>query len=176
MAATANKLVVVTGVKELDAKLRTLAPNLQRKFVRGALRNAGKRVQVDFKRIVKAEAYDTGAFRDSTKIKALKRSNKRIGIAFFTDTKKMYARRAAKLDKRTGNTHKVQEFFYPSVIEFGSKDRQPVRPMRRSLYDNEKAITAYFVADLRKFIAEQKVTASKAIKADSGFVGKRFKK
>jgi len=166
-AATGGKLVIVTGYRELDAKLRNLPPALQRKFVRGALRKANKRINQEIQRILKAEAYDTGAFAKSIKAKALKRSRKRIGVATFTDTDKLYALYESKHGRKPHPAKgQTEPFFYPAVIEFGSVTHQAVAPMRRALYDNAAVYREYFKADLRQFIAENKVTPAlpKAIK------------
>ncbi len=81
MAAQTGKLVFVTGFKELDAKLGTLEPKVQRKFVRGALRKGGKRLTKEIQRIVREEAYDTGALYRTLKVQSLKRRRGRVGIA-----------------------------------------------------------------------------------------------
>lgn len=162
--AKTGKLVVVTGFKELDAKLRNMPPALQRKFVRGGLRKGTKRLIQEAKRIIKQHAYDTGAFHDSLKAKALKRSRKRVGVATFTDTSKLYAmqqQRRAKRDLKRGLLSAVKkEFFYPAIIEFGDEHHEPVRPLRKALYDNANIYRDYFRADLTQFIADNKVTAA----------------
>ena len=152
----------VTGFAQLDAKLRLLPDKLQRKFVRGALRRAAKRVVVEAKRIVKNEAYDTGTLYRAFKVKALKRSRKRAGVAVFIDREKLFAAYAAKHDGKKPHPAKgsSQPFYYASVIEFGSEHHEPVRPMRRALYDNADILRAYFAADVKQFIAENKVTTA----------------
>lgn len=176
MAAAAKKLVFVTGFRELDDKLRAMEPKLQRKFVRGALRKGGKRLQQEAKRIIKSEARDTGAFEQSIKVKALKRSRKRVGIQMLPERDKLFAKYAAKHDGKEPHPAKSESepFYYPAAIEFGTETHVAVKPMRRALYDNAEVYREYFKADLTQFIAEQKVS-TKLAKA-SGYTGRKFKK
>lgn len=177
MAAQAGKLVIVTGFKELDAKLRQMEPKLQRKFVRGALRKGGKRLTQEAKRIIKTEARDTGAYEQSLKVAALKRSRKRIGIAMFPTRAKLFAKYAAKHGGKLPHpaAGESEPYYYPATIEYGSDTHQAVRPLRRALYDNEKVYREYFKADLTQFIAEQKVD-TKLSKSTGDYTGRKFKK
>lgn len=154
----ANKLVVVTGHKEIDAKLRSMPAAMQRKLVRGALRKSAKREQQDFKRIVRQEAYDTGALQRSTKIRATKRSRVRVGVSLVIDREKLFQEYEKQHGhKPTPRKGESEPHFYPVEIEFGDESQAAVRPLRRSLYDNADAYRAYFVGDMTQFIAEQKV-------------------
>lgn len=159
--AVTGKLVIVTGFRELDAKLRNMPAALQRKFVRGGLRKGSKRLVKEIKQIIRAEAHDTGAFEKSIKVKALKRSNKRVGVATYTDTDKLYAEYTRKHGRpphpMAGET---AAFFYPAVLEFGSDTQEPVKPLRKALYDNANIYREYFKADVLQFIAENKVTTA----------------
>lgn len=173
--ATAGKLVIVTGFKQLDDKLRNMPAALQRKFVRGGLRKGTKRLIQEIRRIIKTDAYDTGAFYGSLKAKALKRSQKRVGVATFTDTDKLYAKYEQKHGHKPHPAKgETQPFFYPAVLEFGSETQEPVKPLRKALYDNASIYREYFKADVLQFIAENKVTV-KLPKA-GGYTGRRFKK
>lgn len=157
----AQKLVVVTGHKELDAKLRGLPAKIQRKFVRGALRRGMKRVVQDYKRIVRTEAYETGTMMRATKTRALKRSRKRIGFTLHIDREKLFAAYRAKYGHDPHPMKgRTDPHYYPASIEFGTDSQPAVRPMRRALYDNEDVIRAYFVGDVKQFIAENKVTTA----------------
>lgn len=154
--AEAYPLVATTGYADIDTKLSQLPPALQRKFYRGALRKGGNRVKQEFQRIVKDEAYDTGAYMRATSVRALKRKKDRIGVSLHVDKSKLIARR----QKKTGET---KEYYYPASLEFGYTRKngthvKPVRAQRRALYDNQKVYLAYFVGDMRQFLAEQKVT------------------
>ena len=158
----ASKQVFVTGHKEIDRVLSGLPLAMQKKFVRHALRVSTKKVQKDFERNVKdAELIDTKAFLQSTKVKATKRSRNKVGMALFTDTEAMHARRKKKL---TGSKESLKdikannkfgdEFFYPAVLEFGDAHHPPHKPMRKALYDNAKAVQAYFEGDVLSSIQE----------------------
>lgn len=155
-------LVIVTGFAQLDAKLKSLPPNLQRKFVRGALRKGAKRIVLEAKRIVRAEAYDTGTLHKAFKVKALKRSRTRIGVSMFVDRDKLFADYAKKHGGKPPHpaAGEKEPFYYPAAIEFGTDKQPAIRPMRRALYDNADVYRAFFRADVLQFIAENKVTTA----------------
>lgn len=163
-ASTKNTgLVSVTGFKDIDDKLRKLPDAVQKKFLRGAMRTGSKRVQKAFvTNVQREELIDTKAFMQSTKVKALKRSRVRMGVALFTDTAAMYARRQKKLSKSKDKLKDIKKtidtkehFFYPAVLEFGDAHHPPHMPMRKALYENEKAIRAYFQSDMKQLIDAQ---------------------
>lgn len=154
-----GKLVTVTGFKDIDAKLRKLPEALQKKMLRSAMRTGVKRVQKAFvTNVQRDELIDTKAFMQSTKAQALKRSRKRFGVALFTDTKAMHARRFKKQARSKRSLKEIKqrdfsdEFFYPAVLEFGSEHFPAKKPMRRALYENDKVIRAYFRSDLKQLI------------------------
>jgi hypothetical protein len=156
---SSSKLVYVTGHKELDLKLRLLPDKLQRKFVRGALRKCAKRVVRDTQNIVRAEAYNEGVLYRALKVKSLKRSRVRVGTSVFIDREKLFAAYQAKYGHPPHPAKgRNDPFYYPAVIEFGSDTKEPVKPMRRALYDNANELRALFAADVKQFIAENKVT------------------
>ncbi len=159
--------VVITGDKELDAKLKSLAPALQRKFIRGALRRNMKRAEREFKKIVDSEAHDTGAYEGATKIFSMKRSRERIGSALYVSKRKLFAAYAEEHEDAAGNPKlphpakgKSVPFYYPEVLEFGDAHHKPIRAQRRALYDHQAAYRAEFINDVHQFIDEQKVTSS----------------
>src|SRR5262245_23165176 len=112
------------------------------------MRSSSKLVAKDAKRIVKREAYDTGAFAQSIGVRALKRSRKRIGVGIFVDRAKLFAllfkkKTGVKLGLKALKAGGLEEgeHYYPASIEFGwtQKDgtfHPPVKPMRRALYEN----------------------------------------
>jgi hypothetical protein len=152
--------VFVTGHKELDAKLAKMPAALQKKLIRGGLRKAGKRIQRDFKGIVKAEAYISGALHSSTTIRAKKRSRVSAGIEMGVDYGKLEANYAAKHEGKTPSPAKSGQGPFPYIValEFGTDTQPPEKPLRRSLYDRILTLRSYFVADLLQFIAENKVS------------------
>jgi hypothetical protein len=68
--------VAITGVKELDRKLRRIDAKLGKKIVTQGSRRALKPVQLAARRFVPV---DTGELRKGIKVKALRRSRKRFG-------------------------------------------------------------------------------------------------
>lgn len=167
---SSSKLVFVTGHAQLDAKLRLMPDKLQRKFVRGALRKCAKRVVREAQNIVRAEAYNFGVLYRALKVKSLKRSRKRVGVSVFIDRDKLFAAYQAKYGHPPHPAKGSSDpFYYPAVIEFGSETQEPIKPMRRALYDHDNELRALFAADVRQFIAENKVTSAlpKAVKGSS---------
>ena len=73
--------VTITGVPELDRKLRTISNKLGKKFVRQGARRALKPVAATAKRLAPD---NTGALKRSIKVKALGRSRKRFGSRVTT--------------------------------------------------------------------------------------------
>lgn len=167
---SSSKLVFVTGFAQLDLKLRLMPDKLQRKFVRGALRRCAKRVARDAKNIIRAEAYNEGVMYRAIKVKALKRSRVRVGTSVFIDREKLFAAYTAKYGHPPHPAKgRSDPFYYPAVIEFGSENKEPIKPMRRALYDHANELRALFAADVRQFIAENKVTSAlpKAVKGSN---------
>lgn len=157
----AKQFVIVTGYAQLDAKLRGMPAAIQKKFVRGGLRKGSKRIVREFQRIVRAEAFDTGVLSRAAKPKALKRSRKRVGVSVFIDRDKLFAKYAAKHGRPPHPSKGSSEpHYYAASIEFGTEHQEPVRPMRRALYDNAGVYREYFKADVLQFIAENKVTTA----------------
>ncbi len=148
--------VVVTGFKELDAKLRSLTPALQRKLVRQALRKSGKRDVRATKAIIRSEAHDTGALERAVKVRSLKRSRSRIGVGIFIDRDKYFADYASKHGGKPPNpaAGETAPFYVPAVIEFGDENKKPIRPLRRGLYGNADKTKQDFRDDLVQLIAE----------------------
>ena len=158
--AAPQTLVFVTGFAQLDAKLRAMPNALQKKFVRGGLRKCAKRVTKEFKQIVHAEAHDTGTLEKAAKPKALKRSRTRAGVGVYIDRDKLFAAYAAAHDGKPPHPAAGEKdpFYYPAAIEFGTATQQPVRPMRRALYDHTKAYIDLFRSDVIEFIDANKVS------------------
>lgn len=101
----------ITGVKEIDKALKKLEPKVRKKMVRQAMRPALKPVQATAKEKCPV---DTGALRDSIKVKAAKRSRRTMGV-----------------DVRSVGVP------YYGPVEYGSKDRPPAGFMRNA-YDTGK--------------------------------------
>ena len=111
--------IIVTGVADIDRKLRRLPGVLGRKVLVRSMRNGMK--------IVKSEAetqvpVDSGLTKENIKLRALKRKRTRIGLEVRVGTAPGLVKTSAA-GKRT---------FYPAVVEYGAKGRQANPFMRRS--------------------------------------------
>lgn len=91
----------ITGAKELNRKLMSLAPRIAKKVIRQAVRPAAKLIQSAAKSFV---AVDTGALKKSIKVRALKRSQTRIGMTVATNA---------------GDNFFKGRTFYGGFLEFG---------------------------------------------------------
>lgn len=163
-----EQLVIVTGVAQLDAVLRTLEPKIQKKFTRKSLRNVGKLVMAAAKAIVQAEAYFTGTLYKAFKLRAVKRKRNAIGVSMFINREKLFANYTAEYghppNPRKGET---EPHYYPASIEFGftrpdGTEVPAIRPMRRALYDNAEAFKQFFANDLREIIQEAAIKGAAA--------------
>lgn len=101
--------VKLLGDKKLDKKLKELESRTQKKVVRKAMRNTAKAVQKDVR---SAAPVASGRLRKSIKVRASKRSRRRIGI-----------------EVRTGERSELgiepsERGYYPASIEFGSRPHQ----------------------------------------------------
>lgn len=96
--------VVLTGVPELDRRMKSLGLKLGKKIVRKAARRAIKPVQSAAQR---RAPKDTGALRKSIKIRAMKRSRSNFGVVVTTGAS-------------AGNAFSGDQF-YGAFQEFGWK-------------------------------------------------------
>ena len=80
----AKKLMLVTGDKRLNRKLRKLTTGQQKKAFRKAARPAMKPMQGTVKKRVEQEFDGTGDLRKSVKIRSLPRSRSRVGVRVST--------------------------------------------------------------------------------------------
>lgn len=152
--------VIVTGLKQLDDKLAALGPKLQNKLGRKALRNCAKKVVKSTQAIVQSEAYHTGTIYRNFKIKALKRSRVRVGIAMFIDRNNLFQ----EYEEAYGHPPnpadgEADPYYYLAAIEFGYRrpdgsEVRAIRPMRRALYDNANSLQAFFVQDIKEMLDE----------------------
>lgn len=153
--------VVVTGDAELDASMKVLPRNLQRKLFRQATRKAAKDVVLpDAQRRVSVQQTHKGkkggTLRRSLTVRAIRRSRRYIGHEVVT-----------KGGVFRGDT------FYGGMIEFGTKTRTaksyrgkpgqynrgkiPKKTfafMRPALYENADKIKGVFLDALRDFVRE----------------------
>jgi hypothetical protein len=176
--------IIVTGYRQIDRRLLNFPPKVQRKLVRKGMRKAAKKVQDKFKtEVAQAGLIDTGAYQQSTSVRAMKRSRVRVGVRVFIDRArlvkvrqrrlKVVGKRALKAllkatdgadsERQTAisamdieNKQKAAENtgFYPAVYEFGTAKRAADRPLRKGLYDNASVIRQTFVDAMREVIRE----------------------
>lgn len=118
------KGVVVTGVKEIDRRLRRLEPRVGKKVIRQAIRKALRPVLA----AAKANApVESGALRRSIKIRAVKSKLRRkgvVGLDVRVD-RKTFRRESSKAakssagDKPAGGGPESDGDWYAAVVEFG---------------------------------------------------------
>lgn len=122
----------VTGDAELDAMLRSLPLKLQKKYMRRATRDAAKKTLKTFRDNVPV---DTGALRETAKVKAVKRKRGVTGHRIHIDHKLLVEERESR-GGRLGKDPKTKEpFFYAAVVELSPDGN---KPMRAALYGDEE--------------------------------------
>lgn len=148
--------MITTGVPELDAALATFERKTVRKWVVKALNDALMMVEKAYKANCPV---DSGAMRDATvrrRPRGLKRGE--VGRALIIVREKLFK----LIAKRTGRSlfylrkgkKKIEQFFYPAVVELGDKDTPAQRPLRGALYGNENHVRDLFVKNVRAAVDE----------------------
>jgi HK97 gp10 family phage protein len=97
--------IIITGVKEIDAKLKTLEQRVQKKVLRQAMRSGMKLVLADAKSRVPVLS---GLTKQNLKLRAMKRSRSKQGLLV----------QVKSAEGLTKTTKAGQKFFYPAVVEF----------------------------------------------------------
>ncbi|QDV34011.1 HK97-gp10 family putative phage morphogenesis protein [Tautonia plasticadhaerens] len=120
--------VVVTGHKAIDRKLRKLEPKIQRKLARKATRE-GLRPILD--EVIASAPEDTGFLRDHVKLRAV-RKKRRGEIALHVIIPSIPFKAAFGDSKTPKANGSKTTYFYPSIIEYGSRDRPPDPWVRRA--------------------------------------------
>jgi HK97 gp10 family phage protein len=112
--------VVITGIKDIDRRLKTLLPRLQKKVLRQAMRAGLKVLAAE----VKEQApVDTGMMQSKVKVRAVKKAKR--------DEIELEVRIAA--DEHTKTTSKTgKTTFYPAVIQYGREGVPPDPFMTRA--------------------------------------------
>lgn len=123
--------VIATGYRELDRKLASLEPKIQKKVGRKVLRDAVKAIVLP-----KAKAgapIDTGQLEKSLTVRAMKRSRKaRIGF-----------------EVTTGGKNRKGEYFYGWFHEFGTKHMKSDPFLRPAGYSSEGEIRDVLAGGIR---------------------------
>jgi HK97 gp10 family phage protein len=128
---------VVTGDKAVDRAFREMGAKLANKMARGAMRRSAKKVAGYAKaNLVASPSIVTGELMKSIRVRALKRSRKRIGV---------------KVETQQNETN-----FGGAPLEFGAK-HMPAEPfMRPAVYNHEDEIRGEVIQDIREQIAATK--------------------
>ena len=136
--AKAGTGIMVTGDRELDAKLKGMPGRMQLKLSRKATRRAARGIILPDARAM--APVDTGALEKSLVVKAIRRSRTRIGHS--VQTKEGFFQ---------------GEQFYGGFQEFGTKTMRADPFLRPALYSNETPIKALFVKAMKESIKEEAV-------------------
>jgi len=130
--------ISLLGAPELAKALSELTPQLERKVLTKALRQAGK----FYLALAKARApRDEGRLSSTMRLRSMKRRKGRVGVSIQTGT-----RSELGIDPK-------QKGYYPAHTEFGHRDRggvhhPPIPFMRTSLKTGESAIFAILRQEL----------------------------
>jgi len=155
--------IEVTGFAEFEGNLiqfeRVVAPA----EIRKGTRDAAKLINQEY-RANQEEHSDSGAMRDASAVRAMKRSRVKIGhtVTILRDRLfRLYQSRKGRLPgSRAGES---EPFFYPIVVELGDKDTEAEAPLRRGLYDNANAVRAEFAKSLLRAVNHPKIKTKKTI-------------
>jgi HK97 gp10 family phage protein len=146
-----DSVAFITGVKELDAKMRELPRKAQMKYGRKALRTAARLVLEDYKRRVPV---DTGSMRDAIRARATKRKRGQTGMRLTIDRDRVFELREERSRKPSPRALEDEAFFYPAIVELGDGSHPGKRPLTKALYDSEQRIRSVFVRELERLITD----------------------
>jgi HK97 gp10 family phage protein len=113
--------VVVTGIKDIDRKLKFLPGRIQKKVLRQAMREGLKVMAAEVKAQVPV---DTGLTKKNVRVRAVKKKRRdeiQLEVRVGGD-EELY-----KTSAKTGTT-----VFYPALVEYGRKNVPPNPFMRRA--------------------------------------------
>jgi HK97 gp10 family phage protein len=116
----------ISGDKELQRALNALPGKVQKKIMRGALREAAKVVAAEARARVPVE---TGTLRDSIKVRALKGKRGSVGASV-----------------ESGEGQFKDESFYGAFIEFGTRNA-PAKPFLRPAAKSKQPACVAVVAE-----------------------------
>jgi len=155
----ASKGYEILGVQEIDGRLETFVRVALPAECRIGTRAAAKIVHEEFKVRV---AVKSGAFRDASAVRAIKRSRKKIGHKVTIIRERLFRLYTARTGKPPGKRKVDDEpMFYVIVNEFGDEKHEPESPLRSSLYDNERAVKVECSQAILRAINHPKVKAKK---------------
>lgn len=144
MASKVKKDVKITGIKDIDRRLKMLGPRIAKKVVRKAIRDGMKVMASE----VKSRApVDKGIMRSAVKVRAVK-SRKRGDIAIETTI----SGKVAALVKFTKAGKRV---FYPAAVEYGRRHESPNPFMRRAFAAKGEAVRNAAIQQIREGVEEE---------------------
>lgn len=144
----AKQQTFVTGDKELDRLLKGLPQKLRKKYMRKATRDAAKEDLKEWRNEVETE---TGALRDSPKVRAIKRARGAVGHQITIDREKLILERAARGGKIGYDRKRNEPFFYAAIVEL---DPQGNKALRSVLYGNADRTRQKIIDGLKEMIRD----------------------
>jgi HK97 gp10 family phage protein len=139
--------VIITGIRDIDRKLKRLAPAVQKKVVRKAMR-AGLKVQAT--EVRSQVPVDTGLTKSAVKVRAVKR--KKRGTI---ELEVLISGKVPGLIVTPASGAKP--VFYPAVVEYGTSERPPNPFMRRAYESKGEAAKLVTLQVLRDGIEAEAV-------------------
>ena len=141
--------IELLGDKELIATLQSLPENMERKILGQAIKEAAKVVLAAAKS--RAPRGATGNLARYLKIKALKRSRRRLGYGVFTGTREQMGLKAGAKGYYPAHVHLGREI---RNAEFGTR-HVPAKPFLRSaLIENEPTALARLAEAIRQRLGQ----------------------
>ena len=107
---------MVTGIKEIDRKLKTLEVKVQRKVLRQSMRKGMKLVLQD---AISRVPVLTGLLKRNVKLRAMKRKKNRVGLLVWIKPDPGFVK---------------GQYWYPAAVEYGHGTVRP-HPFMRPAYD-----------------------------------------
>lgn len=170
----AKQAVFTTGIAEIDAKLVRMNNKAIKKLLPKAAKEAAQTTKTDYRRRVPV---DSGAMRDALAIrvnrykhkantgKVITRGGRRInvkqivaediGARVIIDRKRL-AKEASKIKRKRKSlpwdAKRGGMYFYPAVVELGSRRHNGNRPLTKSLYENKADIRREFNKAMRRLV------------------------
>lgn len=129
--------VVIEDMVAIQRLLDQLGKGVANKITRNALRVGSKGM---LRTTIAHAPVDTGLMKASLTMRPLKRKRGRIG--FYIGFKNV----DALLEKSNRNPFNKKRYFYPAVVEYGSKNRTP-KPFMRPAFEQHKEFALKAIKD-----------------------------
>lgn len=124
--------VIVTGIRDIDRRLKTLPLRVQKKVTRKAMRDGLKIIAAEMRvQVPSTSGRGTGRTRAAIKVRAKKRKKRDV-----IEMETLISGKIPGLIVRPKGGGKPT--FYPAVIEYGRSDMPP-NPFGRRTYDAKGA-------------------------------------